>query len=156
MDQSFWIAPMNKTRKITSADQCTCSNLRKASRATTQMFDSYLHPAGIRVTQFSLLALLSRSDAVPIGEMAERLAMDRTTLTRNLRPLEKEGLLRITPGEDRRIRLVSLTEDGARIFKQALPLWRRAQKDIVRRLGTERWSELLTILSETTEAAHAA
>jgi DNA-binding MarR family transcriptional regulator len=136
--------------------QCTCFNLRKASRSVTQMFAGYMQPTGLGPTQFSLLAILSRRGSLSINQLADLLVMDRTTLTRNLKPVQRQGLVKIAPGEDRRTRIVTLTPRGRATYEMALPLWREAQKEIVRRLGGKRWSALLTDLSAAIDAAHAA
>jgi DNA-binding MarR family transcriptional regulator len=106
---------------------CTCFNLRKASRAVTQKFDEILKPSGLLVTQFTVLVAVAMSEAKTINELAEILVMDRTTLTRNLKPLEREGWLKIEPGQDRRTRIVRLTDDGKATLTKALPLWKQAQ-----------------------------
>ncbi len=136
--------------------QCTCFNLRKASRSVTQMFAGYMQPTGLGPTQFSLLAVLARRGSLSINELADGLVMDRTTLTRNLRPVERQGLVKILPGEDRRTRIVTLTSRGRATYESALPLWREAQKEIIERLGGKRWSALLNDLSAAIDAAHSA
>jgi DNA-binding MarR family transcriptional regulator len=136
--------------------QCTCFNLRKASRSVTQMFAGYMQPTGLGPTQFSLLAVLARRGSLSINELADGLVMDRTTLTRNLRPVERQGLVKILPGEDRRTRIVALTRRGRATYERALPLWREAQKEIIERLGGKRWSALLNDLSAAIDAAHSA
>jgi DNA-binding MarR family transcriptional regulator len=129
--------------------ECTCLHLRKAARAVTQLFDEKLKPSGLRAGQFGLLAAIRLAGGVTINRLARELAMDRTTLTRNLKPLETQGLIAIEPGQDQRTRLVRLTERGHAALKNALPFWQRAQADIVKRLGDERWRALLADLSAT-------
>lgn len=85
-----------------------------------------------------------------VNELAEVLGMDRTTLTRNLKPLEREGCLRSDPGQDRRTRVVSLTTEGEAALAKALPLWRQAQTHVEETLGQQRWSDLLSHLVEAT------
>ncbi len=134
-------------------ENCTCFNLRKAARAITQAYDSALQPSGIRATQFTLLAVIKAVGPLALSHLAKTLVMDRTTLTRNLRPLEKQDLIRVEPGEDRRVRIVVLTDKGARALTRALPLWRRAQGRIVDDLGRESWAGLLGNLRATVSAA---
>ena len=84
-----------------------------------------------------------------VGRLAEELVMDRTTLTRNLRPLERQGLIRLEPGHDRRSRMVVLTPAGRAALRAARPSWRRAQDRMVEDLGRQEWAELLRNLSDT-------
>ena len=131
------------------APECTCFNLRKAARAVTQYYDEVLKPSGLRATQFTLLVAAHNAGPITINRLAERLVMDRTTLTRNLKPLERQRLIQIVSGEDRRTRAVTLTERGHEVLAQALPLWEEAQRQIVERLGRERWRDMLGHLSST-------
>jgi len=133
---------------------CTCFNLRKAARAVTQYYDSVMQESGLTVTQFSILGVIHGGGPQPIGALAERMGTDRTTLTRNLKPLERQGLVRIAAGEDRRARIAHLTEHGGRALAEALPLWRRAQATMVERLGEAGWSALLDRLDDAVAAAH--
>jgi len=132
---------------------CLCFNLRKAARAVTQLYDAALEPAGLRATQFSLLAVLDGRDPVTITDLARAMVMDRTTLTRNLRPLEKQGLVAIAPGDDRRTREVSLTRRGRRTLTRATPRWRHAQTGMLDALGDRRARRLLDELSGAIDAA---
>ena len=135
-------------RKIAEvAASCGCGNLRRASRAVTQFYDAKLQPSGLKATQFNLLVAAARVGRVPIGRLAALLVMDRTTLTRNLRPLAAQGLLRIEPGSDRRSREIEITAQGRRRLARALPLWDQAQTHLVTALGESRWSSLLGVLS---------
>jgi len=133
----------------TVATDCTCLNLRKASRVVTQLFDQALQPSGILASQFTLLAALSLAESVSITRLAQELVMDRTTLTRNLKPLERQGLIRIEPGQDQRVRVVSLTEKGQAALVKALPFWKQAQTKVIEELGQSRWQALLSNLSDT-------
>ena len=129
------------------AQGCTCGNLRRASRAVTQLFDSILQPSGLKATQFTLLVATAKLGPAPLTRLAEALLMDRTTLTRNLKPLERAGLVRIDVGEDRRSRAISLTPKGRRTLDAALPLWESAQSRMVDGLGDTRWRRLTNDLS---------
>ncbi|MDP6390851.1 MAG: MarR family winged helix-turn-helix transcriptional regulator [Alphaproteobacteria bacterium] len=131
---------------------CTGLNLRKATRAVTQYYDAALQPSGLKSTQFSLLSVVETQGPIVMGGLAEVLVMDRTTLTRNLKPLEAQGLIRIEPGKDRRARIVSLTAKGRKVVMTARPLWRQAQTEIVGRLGETRWRGLLHDLRATIAA----
>lgn len=122
--------------------ECTCFNLRKAARAVTQLYDKALRPTGLRTTQFTLLVGISMLGTVTVTRLAEIGVMDRTTLTRNLKPLERKGLIQITHGKDQRTRVATITEEGQKALVQALPLWNEVQADVVKRLSQERWNSL--------------
>lgn len=122
---------------------CDCFNLRKASRAITQFYDHALESAGIRATQFSLLVSMAAVSIHTLTEMADILVMDRTTLTRNLKPLEKLGLIAVITSRDRRSKSYVLTDRGHQVLMQALPLWQAAQNKMVAGLGVERNEYLL-------------
>ena len=134
---------------------CTCANLRKATRVITQAFDAALQPTGLKATQFTVLATLARQGDGPLTLLAETLVMDRTTLTRNLKPLVRKGLIRIDHEEDQRIRKVVLTEAGRSQFETALSHWKRTQARIRQQLGPERWAGLLDDLAATVDVAKA-
>lgn len=129
-----------------SADEasgCVCFNFRKAARAVTQLYDAMLEPSGLRATQFSLLAVLKIRRSVTISRLAREMVMDRTTLTRNLQPLEKRGLVTVVAGDkDRRTREVALTVRGRKALATAMPLWREAQARTVGAVGRARWKRL--------------
>ncbi len=139
---------MNASEQIKQEDflqlrDCACANVRKASRVVTQQYDESLQACGLRATQFSILVVIARRNTPTLTELAEGLVMDRTTLTRNLKPLEEQGLVQSVSGTDRRTRSVSLTPKGRKTVVKGLPLWRRAQAGIVRALGVTRFSRLL-------------
>jgi DNA-binding MarR family transcriptional regulator len=131
---------------------CTCANLRKAARVVTQVYDAALQPTGLRATQFTLLATLANLGDAPLTQLAEALVMDRTTLTRNLKPLVRKGLIRIEHEADKRVRMVSLTGTGRNAFEDARPRWEQAQSRIFESLGQERWSGFLEDLAATVAA----
>lgn len=131
---------------------CTCNNLRKAARAVTQYYDEVLRPSGVRATQFSLLSAIKQFGTVSIGALAEESVMDRTTLTRNLKLLEDEGLVTIAPGADARVREVSLTPAALEKLAVATRYWRKAQAEMATRMGTEGIRHLLRALSGAVEA----
>ncbi len=85
------------------AETCACLNVRKAARAVTQLYDEVLQPSGLRATQFNLLVAIALAGEAPVTRLADALVMDRTTLTRNLKPLESQGLITIEAGTDRRV-----------------------------------------------------
>ncbi len=123
---------------------CAVFNLRKASRVVTRLYEEIMKPSGILPTQFTLLVATRALGPVTITKMAELLVMDRTTLTRNLKPLEREGLLSVAPGkDDQRSREVCLTRKGQKKLEQALPLWKEAQRQMQQALGVSRLDRIL-------------
>ncbi|MFQ5883441.1 MAG: MarR family winged helix-turn-helix transcriptional regulator [Candidatus Methylomirabilales bacterium] len=128
---------------------CACFNLRKAARAITQLYDEGLRPSGLRATQLSILAVTRKLGPVTVTRLAEETVTDRTTLTRNLKLLEEQGLIRIAPGQDRREREVTLTERGRKALVDAFPLWKRVQDRVAKSLGPERLRRLLADLAAT-------
>ena len=132
---------------------CACANLRKAVRAVSQLYDDAFRPIGLRATQFGLLGATGMLGPLTINRLAEAIVMDRTTLTRNLRPLEKQGLLQIKSGKDRREREVSITRRGQVVLAKGYPLWKKAQGIVVKGLGQERVSRLLKDLSAVVAVA---
>lgn len=119
---------------------CTCFKLRSLSRRVTQLYDQTLAPAGLKVTQYSLLALARRplGQAAPgVAELSRALFTDRTTLTRNLRPLVDRGLVELGHGNDARSKAVKVTAAGETAFQAARPLWRQAQDRILTTVGAQ-------------------
>lgn len=135
-------------RIIQDPQLCVCANLRKAARAVTQVYDEALKPCGIRSTQSNILTVLSLAGPLSISELAHELVMDRTTLARNLKPLEAQGLLTVMPGQDQRVRLVQLTPAGHEVLNTTLPLREQAQTHMVEKLGRKKVDDLLGYLSD--------
>jgi DNA-binding MarR family transcriptional regulator len=121
---------------------CNCLALRQAARHISQIYDSYLAPEGLRTTQYSILATLNRLGPLSINELAKSMVMDRTTLGRAIRPLERDRLLTIGGGEDGRTRSLRLTATG----KARLKKWREAQKDFEMTFGVRDAAELRNVL----------
>ena len=128
---------------------CVCFHLRRSARTVTQFYDHTLAPSGLRATQFTLMTVVRRTGGLPFSSLADVLGMDRTTLTRNLRPLEREGLVKIESGSDRRVRLVSLTRLGRRKQAEAQPLWAKAHARVTGGIGENTWRALKKQLSRT-------
>lgn len=122
--------------------QCNCSFLRSATRALSLAYDEVLRPSGLRITQFSMLARASAVGEMSLSELADLMAMDRTTLARNLQPLEREGLVEIKVGEDRRARLVSVTPAGRKVLTNAMPLWESVHQRFEQKLGKKESKDL--------------
>jgi DNA-binding MarR family transcriptional regulator len=138
------------------AAECLCFRARRVSRALTRLYDEELRPLGIQATQLTLLnaIALSGEAGARMGGLVEVLAMDSTTLSRNLRPLQRAGL--VTVGRlpaDRRVRVVALTPAGQRLIEDALPLWQRAHERIISFLGPEAAAELRASFDATVEVA---
>jgi DNA-binding MarR family transcriptional regulator len=118
---------------------CTCAKLRRLSRRVTAVYDRTLAAAGLRVTQYSMLSVMQReggSDGLPLTVLADRLDMDRTTLTRNLKPLIAQGWVALDASPaDTRVRLARVTAAGAAALQAARPHWKRAQLEVNRTLG---------------------
>ncbi len=132
---------------------CTCETIRKAARMVTQMYETALQQSGLKAGQISLLAMLSRKGDMPLTALADALVMDRTTLTRNLKPMVRDGFISIKAEQDLRVRKVGLTAKGTRKFAEAYPLWADAQSRLVNGLGVERWSGLVADLNATVQVA---
>ena len=131
--------------------RCTCLLMRRAARRITQLYDEHLRPAGLKTSQFSLLANLRQADGVAMGELADRLSMDRTTLTRNLKPLVAAGWLQLAPGDDGRSRSVHLTPAGRDKRAEAQAHWRAAQELLNRQLGVDNVLALHDLVDQSLE-----
>ena len=142
-----------KASKRLQAMNCTSHHLRMATRAVTQYYDSRLRPSGLRGTQFTVLAAVGEDGPIPITALAKGLMMDRTTLTRDIKPLQKKGLVSVKEGSDRRVRLLSLSEEGQRALEAAAPLWEAAQEEIYQSLGKKTWKRLMDDLGQTAQTA---
>jgi DNA-binding MarR family transcriptional regulator len=127
---------------------CTCSKLRKLTRAMSRLYDQHMAPVGLKITQYSVLATASR-DPLPVAELADRLGMDRTTLTRNLKPLIDAGWIALQPGPDSRQRIVTMTDAGREKLHEAIPAWRAAQDAFQEINGTDAVRNLHTQLDTT-------
>ena len=128
-------------------EDCNCFAVRSAARHVTQLYDQLLAPAGLRVTQFSILARLRSLGPPTINALAEDMVMDRTTLGRNIQPLERDGLIRIEPApSDRRAKELHLTKVGEKRLQAGLEVWAKAQARFEASFGTKRAAELRMLL----------
>jgi DNA-binding MarR family transcriptional regulator len=134
---------------------CACSQLRKTSRAVSVLYDGFLASSGLTVTQYALLVSIARADGIGRTALAAKLGMERTTLTRNLRPLERQGLVGEKPGSDRRERVLRLTASGRKRLDRSFPLWEAAQRKFLAEFGKDRFDELRALLSIAAEASKA-
>ena len=134
-----------------SPAECTCFRIRGAARRVTQIYSRHLAPTGLKISQFSLLGFVAAEGPISIGRLSNLLATDRTTLTRNLRPLLQGGLVeRATSGDRRRHELVA-TPDGRALFKRALPLWVAAEQEVRAAMGTRLTADLHGALDRSME-----
>jgi DNA-binding MarR family transcriptional regulator len=138
---------------MASSGGCTCFKLRSLTRRVTQRYDQALAPSGLTVTQYSLLAHALRQDAAPtLSELAQQLFTDRTTLTRNLKPLADAGLVKVGDGADARSKAVLVTAKGRSAFQAARPLWRQAQARLRAQAGDARLAALHDLIEELLHA----
>ena len=135
---------MSARRAEHDLNACVCNKARMAARVVTRIYDEALRPVRLRATQFALLVALGSDGAMSIAALAKLMAMDRSTLTRNLRPLETGGLVERGDEGWRRSRSVEITAKGRVRLRQGLPLWRSAQTQVLRRLGPSNWSRVQT------------
>jgi DNA-binding MarR family transcriptional regulator len=144
------------------AQDCNCFALRAAARHVSQLYDQFMAPVGLRGTQFSILAKLKRLGPMTINALAEEMVMDRSTLGRNVLPLERDGLISIAPSAaDRRAKELRLSKAGAKRLQQALTAWSQAQERFETSFGPKRAAELRALLrtvaaSQFTPSAHGA
>ena len=123
-------------------ESCACHRVRTAARAVTRAYDEALRPVGLRATQLSVLVAAAADEAVSITALAKLMGMDRSTLTRNLRPLEAEGLIALGNEGWRRSRVLKVTKKGRSKLRDALPLWEKAQATLRKSLGEKSWSQI--------------
>jgi DNA-binding MarR family transcriptional regulator len=136
---------MSKELDMLAMENCVCFNLRWVTRAVTQFFDAEIRRHGIRPTQRTILFALSAEESWTMAALSDWLGMDRTTLVRNLRPLQRDGMVQTVGGRGGRVEL-SITAKGQKKIKESLPAWRSAQSAAVKTLGEQRWSAILSDL----------
>jgi DNA-binding MarR family transcriptional regulator len=139
---------MTKELNLSAMENCVCFNLRWVTRAVTQFFDAEIRRHGIRPTQTPILGALQARSGLGMAELSDWLGMERTTLVRNLRPLQRDGLVRITGGGRGGKVELAITEKGRRALAKMLPAWRAAQEKVVETLGAQRWSAIITDLEQ--------
>jgi len=137
---------MSKQLDMAAAENCVCFNLRWVTRAVTQFYDAEMRRHGIRPTQGSILASLNSKDSWNMAELSDWLGMDRTTLVRNLRPLQRDGFVKaVGGGRGNRVEL-TITTKGRNQVEKLTPAWKSAQCAVVKTLGEERSSANLSDL----------
>ena len=139
------------TNAYMAADGCFCLASRQAARRITRLYDSCMQESGIRATQFTILSQLMLRGEMPVGKLAGFLGMERTTLTRNLVPLETRKWISTRPGEDPRARIVAITTQGRGIVRRSFPYWSKAQAAAGKLLGADGQAALKVLGSRILE-----
>src|SRR5512144_156349 len=121
-------------------ESCACHKVRMAARAVTRAYDEALRPTGLRATQLAVLVAVALADAISITSLAGSLGMERSSLTRTLRPIEKDGLVILGTEGWRRSRSLRITLKGRSALREALPVWEKAQSNLKRKLGNADWT----------------
>ena len=126
-----------------SVGTCTCGELRKAARAITLLYDNAFKSSGLLSTQFNVLQSIYNIDSIRISDLANKLGMDRTTLTRNLSVLERQGFIDISQGNDHRTRIVTATQKGRNAVGKTILLWNEIQGKVKQKMGEDSWHGLM-------------
>src|SRR4051812_7348982 len=143
---SVYMHYMPEELDFTTMENCVCFNLRWVTRLVTQFYDAEMRRHGIRPTQGSILASLNSKDSWNMAELSDWLGMDRTTLVRNLRPLQRDGFIEAAGGgRGNRVEL-TITAKGRKQVEKLTPAWKSAQSVVVQTLGEKRWSAVLSDL----------
>jgi DNA-binding MarR family transcriptional regulator len=139
------------------ASNCVCSNLRRTARAVSNYYDGLLgNISDLRISQVTVLVVLYLAGPVTINALADKLALDRTTLARNLKPLAQQNLLTVAAGSDQRTRIAALTSQGEEMLLRVLPVWEQAQAEMVAGIGGEQVVPFLTQLQQVAASIHSA
>jgi DNA-binding MarR family transcriptional regulator len=148
MAVAVYMHSMKKSLDMTSVENCACFNVRRISRVITQFFDAEVRRHGIRPTQTPILGALQAKDGWGMAELSEWLGMERTTLLRNLRPLQRDGWVRAKGGGRGGHVELEITGKGRTALAKTLPAWRSAQDKVVAILGKKRWSTIISDLED--------
>ncbi len=127
---------------LLEAKNCACFNVRKTARVLTQEYDQSITPSGLKTTQFSALAVIRRLGPIMITDLAKAMEIERTSLTRNLKLIERDGFIKSRSGEDARSRIVEITEAGQEKLDEAQVLWQTVQSRVVEKFGEKRFEFL--------------
>jgi DNA-binding MarR family transcriptional regulator len=133
--------------------ECNCAAVRSAARAVTKAYDDVLRPLELRMTQYTILSKVNKEGQLALSDLADRMVMDRTTLARNVKPLEREGWLEVVVGSDRRERLLSVTATGKALLERARPLWLETSRRLDEKLGPQQAETLRITMREVVKAA---
>ena len=123
---------------------CACFNLRRAARLVTQRFDRAFRESGITANQFSILMAAYSEEGILLTKLAGNLGMERTTLSRNVSLLERMGMVSMATGNDKRERRIAINKNGITLLDKTLPLWQKAQNEVVEAIGRKKWRGLLS------------
>ena len=145
---------MHETMNLSQLiNECACLKVRTAARAVTRIYDDALRPVGLRGTQLSVLVAVAFGEAVSIASLSRLLGMDRSTLTRNLRPLEEQGLVILGPESHHRSRTLTSTAKGEQLDHKALPIWEKTQEKLRDELQKAHWTNLHAELDHVIKSA---
>jgi DNA-binding MarR family transcriptional regulator len=142
----------SKELDMSAAENCVCFNLRWVTRAVTQFYDAEIRRHGLRPTQGSILAALMAKDSWNMADLSDWLGMERTTLVRNLRPLQRDGFVNVDGGGRGNLVELSITAKGRKQVEKLAPAWKSAQCAVVKTLGEQRWSAILSDLETAASA----
>ena len=132
--------------ELKKSDICLGQSLRKADRVMSQLYNEYLAPVGIRITQFSVLrAITLMGEGVTASQIQDGLVMDQTTISRALKPLIRDGFIDVTQGVNKREKALSLSISGEALYNEALVPWKKAQKAFKQKLGAEQTDNLIEL-----------
>jgi DNA-binding MarR family transcriptional regulator len=137
------------------AGDCACEGLRRASRAISRLYERALAPLALTPTQFAILVATRLRGPVPLSRLATGLVLDRTSLYRAIRPLERQGHLRVGVGKTQRERAATVTAKGEHLLQQALPIWDATQRTFVSALGTRTWTALSAAVGQVVPVVRA-
>ena len=138
---------LNSVKCAEIGKACVCGNLRKASRMISQIYDEFLKPSGLKATQTALLMTVKSFGGATVSKLAKSTITDRTTVTRNLKLLEKKGLVKTEPGEDQREKVVTITDKGIDALLCAYPFWEEAQHHVAEIIGEDKSANIVKELS---------
>src|ERR1700719_3645667 len=128
--------------------QCACFDLRKATRAVSRLYDDHLRSCGLNITQYSMLRMIEFGQQISVSTLGRYMAMDKTSVTGALAPLQRDRLIRSRAGSDKRTRIVSLTKKGTKLIANARPRWDEAQKTFLDLIGDQRWTAMRGLLRD--------
>ncbi|WP_372366056.1 MarR family winged helix-turn-helix transcriptional regulator [Candidatus Uabimicrobium sp. HlEnr_7] len=137
-----------KIDKFIKENNCVCFNVRKISRLVTQVYDEAFRSTGFKATQIAVLFSVSDLSPITISQLAQAMTTDRTTISRNLKPLQREHLVLIKPGEDKRQKNIHITTKGKKLVEEILPLWKKCQQKLFSAIGDERLAKILSELAD--------
>jgi len=136
---------------IAQCDECTGFNLKRTTRIVQNLFDQAFKPVGLEGTQYTVLGHIFVNGPITLTKLADLMQVDRTTLARNLSPLEKKEFIEIKQGSDKRAKVINITGSGKEVLSDALPLWKKTQEEIKAALGFENWSSMISNLTGLAE-----